>query len=169
MFRVSYAAFQTAALCRGKNNTRHYINAVHLDAEGFIVATDGAILFSGKAETEGNESITVDVLGKAPSKFDYAEIDSSSAKFYSDKDGFLSSLPVRFVDCRYPDWRRVTRFNEGELSAIGFQGIYLSKLEKAGKLYGKKPLKLEFQSATDACRVALSDTDFIILMPARIK
>ncbi|EEH8063279.1 hypothetical protein G3R67_003418 [Salmonella enterica subsp. enterica serovar Agona] len=169
MFKVSYAAFQSATLCRGKNDTRHYVNGVHLDAEGFIVATDGAILFTGKVETEASESITVDVLGKAPSKFDYVEIDSTSAKFYSDKAGFLSALAVRFVDCRYPDWRRVTKFTEGQISSIAFAGSYLHLLEKAGKFYGKKSVKLEFQSATDACRIALSDTDFIVLMPVRIK
>ncbi|EMB9411600.1 hypothetical protein U9V99_004279 [Salmonella enterica subsp. enterica serovar Montevideo] len=169
MFRVSFPAYQAATICRGKNDTRHYVNGFHLDAEGFIVATDGAILFNGKVETESSESITVDVLGKAPSKFDYVEIDSTSAKFYSDRDGFLGALAVRFVDCRYPDWRRVTKFTEGQISSIGFAGSYLHVLEKAGKFYGKKAVKLEFQSATDACRVALSDTDFIVLMPARIK
>ncbi|EIX3644981.1 hypothetical protein MKA87_004378 [Salmonella enterica] len=169
MFKVSYAAFQSAATCRGKNDTRPYVNGFHLDAEGFIVATDGAILFTGKVETEARESITVDVMGKAPSKFDYVEIDSTSAKFYSDKEGFLGALAVRFVDCHYPDWRRVTKFSEGQISSIGFAGSYLHVLEKAGKFYGKKAVKLEFQSATDACHVALSDTDFIVLMPARIK
>lgn len=169
MFKVSYPAFQSAIICRGKNDARHYINAFYLDAEGFIVATDGAILFSGKIETEASESIIVDVIGKSPSKFDYAEIDSTSAKFYSGKTGFLSALPVRLVDGRYPDWRRVTKFTEGQISAIGFTSSYLNALEKAGKFYGKKAVKLEFQSATDSCRIALSDTDFIVLMPARIK
>ena len=133
------------------------------------MATDGAILFYGKAESKSDESITVDVLGKGPSRFDYVEINTTEAKFYSDKTGLAATLPVRFVDCRYPDWRRVTRFTEGAVDAISFQGAYLQTVAKACKFYNKKAVKLEFQSAQDAVRVPLSDNDFIVLMPVRIK
>lgn len=169
MFTVNYSAFQAAISCKGKNDIRHYCNAIHLDPAGFIVATDGAILFCGKAESQSGESITVDVLGKGPSRFDYVEINTTEAKFYSDKTGLVATLPVRFVDCRYPDWRRVTRFAEGAVDAIALQGAYLQTVVKACKFYNKKVAKIEFQSAQDAVRVPLSDSDFIVLMPARIK
>lgn len=169
MFTVNYSAFQAATSCRGKNDTRHYCNAIHLDSAGFIVATDGSILFCGKAESKSEESITVDVLGKGPSRFDYVEINTTEAKFYSDKTGLAATLPVRFVDCRYPDWRRATRFSEGSVDAISLQGAYLQTVVKACKFYNKKAAKLEFQSAHDAVRIPLSDSDFIVLMPVRIK
>lgn len=169
MFTVNYSAFQAAVSCRGKNVTRHYCNAIHLDSAGFIVATDGAILFCGEAESKSGESITVDVLGKGPSRFDYVEINTTEAKFYSDKTGLVATIPVRFVDCHYPDWRRVTRFAEGAVDAISFQGAYLQTIVKACKFYNKKVAKIEFQSAQDAVRVTLSDSDFIVLMPVRIK
>lgn len=169
MFTVNYSAFQAAISCKGKNDTRHYCNTIHLDSAGFIVATDGAILFCGKAESKSEESITVDVLGKGPSRFDYVEINTTEAKFYSDKTGLAATLPVRFVDCRYPDWRRVTQFDEGAVDAISFQGAHLQTVVKACKFYNKKVAKIEFQSAQDAVRVPLSDSDFIVLMPARIK
>lgn len=169
MFTVNYAAFQTATSCRGKNDTRHYCNAIHLDSDGFIVSTDGAILFCGKAESKSDESITVAVLGKGPSKFDYVEISTTEAKFYFEKTGLLSTLPVRFVECRYPDWRRVTRFTEGAVNAISLRGDHLHTVVKAGKFYNKKATKIEFQSAHDAVKVSLSDSDFIVLMPVRQK
>ena len=169
MFTVNYSAFQAAISCKGKNDTRHYCNAIHLDQEGFIVATDGSILFCGRAESNSEESITVDVLGKWPARFDYVEINTTEAKFYSDKTGLAVTLPVRFVDCRYPDWRRVTRFSEGAVNAISLQGAYLQTVGKACKFYNKKAAQFEFQSAQSAVRVTLSDSDFIVLMPARIK
>lgn len=165
MFTINYSAFQSATACRSKNGVREFCNTIRLDAEGFIVATDGHILFCGKADAKSEESITVDVMGKAPSKFDYVEIDSTVAKFYSDRAGFLIALPVRLVDCPYPDWRRITRFAEGQIAAISCSGKYLITVAKVGNFYNKKAIQFEFQGYDSAMRVFLSDTDFIALMP----
>lgn len=169
MYRINYQAFKAALLLRGKNDRRPYLNALHFDSEGFIISTDGHRLFCGKADTECGESITVDVSGKEPSKFDYVEISTSIANFYSDESGLLCALPVKFIDQSYPDWRRVTRFNEGAVSTIGFMGHYLSDVAKVAKLYNEKIIKMEFQDSTNACRIKLSETDYIVLMPARVK
>ncbi len=169
MYRVSYQAFKAALLSRGKNDHRPYLNAFHFDSEGFIISTDGHRLFCGKADTDCDESITIDVSGKEPSKFDYVEIHTTLANFYSDESGLVCSLPVKFVEQTYPDWRRVTRFSEGNVSDIGFTANYLSDVTKVAKLYGLKVVKIEFQDNTNACRIPLSDTDYMVLMPARTK
>ncbi len=169
MYRVSYQAFKAALLSRGKNDRRPYLNGFHLDSEGFIVATDGHRLFCGKADTESTESVTVEVLGKEPSRFDYVEINTTSTNFYSDKNGLLCSLPTRIIDQNYPDWRRVVKFNEGSVNHIGFTANYLADLSKVAKFYGLKAIKMEFQDNTNACRIKLSETDYVVLMPARVK
>ena len=169
MYRVSYSTFKAALLSRGKNDRRPYMNAFRLDSEGLIISTDGHRLFCGKAETESTESVTVEVLGKEPSRFDYAEINATLANFYSDENGLLCSLPARVIDQNYPDWRRVVKFNEGSVSQIGFTAKYLTDLSKMAKFYNLQIIKIEFQDNTNACRVKLSETDYVVLMPARVK
>lgn len=169
MYKVSYRAFKAATLSKGKNDIRPYLNAFHLDSEGFIVTTDGHRLFCGKADTESTESVTVEVLGKEPSKFDYVEINTTSANFYSDENGLLCSLPTRFIDQNYPNWRRVVNFNEGSVSHVGFTAKYLADLSKAAKLYNISIIKMEFQDSTNVIRMKLSETDYVVLMPARVK
>lgn len=169
MYRVSYSAFKVASLLRGKNDRRPSFNAFRLDSEGLIVTTDGHRLFCGRVETESEESITVNIAGKEPTTFDYVEIHTGLANFYSDKTGLVCSLPVNVIEDNYPDWRRVVKFNEGNVSSIGFTAKYLADISKAAKLYNFSIIKMEFQDNTNACRIKLSETDYIIIMPAKFK
>lgn len=85
------------------------------------------------------------------------------------KTVLLCSLPARVIDQNYPDWRRVVKFNEGSVSQIGFTAKYLTDLSKIAKFYNLQIIKIEFQDNTNACRVKLSETDYVVLMPARVK
>jgi DNA polymerase III sliding clamp (beta) subunit (PCNA family) len=167
---IDFAAYMGAKVCRAKNDVRYYLNAIYIDAEGFIVATDGHRLFCDKVQTNQPEGILVDVKGKEPAKFSYAEIstEAKSISFYTAEHGLLATLPVELVDGRFPDWRRVARVEAGKVETIGFTMSYLVDAAKVAKLYKKAVSKFEFQDSSRACKIHFSDTAYMIIMPARV-
>ncbi len=168
MFNVSFEAYKSAIVFKAVNDVRFYLNAVFLDAEGFIVTTDGHRLFAARAHTESKESILVDIQGKEPTKFNNVVIDKESARFFDKDERLLAMLPVVLVDGCFPEWRRVTSFSEGKVPLVGFNAKYLADINKAAKLYNKKNVTIEFQDGTRASRIYLSHTDYLMLMPARV-
>lgn len=167
---IDFAAYMGAKTCRAKNDVRYYLNAVYIDSEGFIVATDGHRLFCDKVQTNQPEGILVDVKGREPAKFSYAEIstETNSISFYTAENGLLASLPIEIVDGRFPDWRRVARVETGKVEAIGFTMSFLADAAKVAKFYKKDIAKFEFQDSSRACKVHFSETAYMMFIPARV-
>ena len=173
MIIVTRAAYMGAKLTRAKNDVRDYLNAVFFDPEGFIVATDGHRIFRDVAAMEGvpESGVIVDVTGKEPAKFVTAnfDLDKLRVSFLDANGGIVAELPFNMVDGRFPDWRRVTNYNEGKISAIGLNMAYLTDAAKIAKCYNVTAAKIEFQDTVSAVRVNLSTEAFLMIMPARVK
>lgn len=172
MIKVSRAAYLGAKLTRASNDVRYYLNAIYFDPEGFIVATDGHRIFCDTVEMTGIKSgLLIDIVGKEPPKFDKAHIDPDAKKvIFTDKDGgVLSEIPFREVDGRFPDWRRVTGLTNGKVESIGLDMSYLADAAKIAKHYGVKAARIDFQDTVSAIRINLSETAYLMIMPARVK
>nr|DAG74009.1 MAG TPA: DNA polymerase III, beta subunit [Caudoviricetes sp.] len=170
MIRVNYADLKAATMCAATNDVRYYLNGVFFDEKGFIVSTDGHRLFCGSAVVPEGESKIVSIKGRLPTKFEYCNIDGTSAAFFDSKDVLIDTIPCEIVDGRFPDWRRVTSFVSNTVEAIGFNGAYLADACKIAKLFDRKfeGLKLEFQGVDKATRVLYKGGAFLVIMPMRL-
>lgn len=170
MIKVNYAELKAAMMCAATNDVRYYLNGVFFDEEGFIVATDGHRLFRGYAFVPEGESKIVAIKGRLPTKFEYCNIDGTSAAFFDRNDKLIGTIHIEVVDGRFPDWRRVTSFDSAKVEAIGFAGEYLSDACKIAKLFDRKfdSLKLEFQGVDKATRVSFKGGAFLVIMPIRL-
>ena len=168
---IPFASYVGAKICRAKNDVRYYLNAIYIDPEGFIVATDGHRLFCDKVQTNQPEGILIDVKGKEPAKFNHAEVstESKSVSFFDANNALLATLPFDLVDGRFPDWRRVANVQPGSVESVGFTMEYLSDAHKVAKAFKVNIARFDFQDATRACKVSFSDTAYMVIMPARIK
>lgn len=178
MFKIKYPEYVGAKTCRAKNDIRYYFNALYIDSEGLVVATDGHRMFVGPCEIVGDNpfsefGLIVDIKGKEPSKFNYVSLntDELSAKFYDEKDQHIATLPIQIIDGRYPQWRRATNYKEGKVSEIGFNFSYLADASKIGKAYGMKnnAYKMKFQDSINGVHFQFTEKAYMVLMPARIK
>ena len=171
MIKVNYADLKAATICAATNDVRYFLNGVFFDEKGYIVATDGHRLFCGSAVVPEGESKIVSIKGRLPTKFEYCNIDGTSAAFFDSKDVLIATIPIEIVDGRlFPDWRRVTSFISNKVEAIGFNGAYLSDACKIAKLFDRKfeGLKLEFQGVDKATRVLFKGGAFLVIMPMRL-
>lgn len=169
MIKINRAEFLSALLCAATKDVRYYLNGVCIDSEGFIVATDGHRMFVGKATTD-QETVIFSLKGKAPAKFDHVVIntESKSAVFADINGDAVQTTPVDIIDGRFPDWRRVSDYKEGKVSAIGLDLQYLSDAAKAAKYFGKRHARIDMQDAASAVHIRLADGAFMVVMPTRL-
>lgn len=168
---IPFAAYIGAKTCRAKNDVRYYLNAIYIDPKGFIVSTDGHRLFCDAVQTNQPEGLLIDVKGREPSKFSYAEVSTEcgTISFYDESDSLISTLPLTIIDGRFPDWRRVTNVCQGSVGSIGLDLGYLADAHRISKGYKNVIARFDFQDETQGCKVSFSPTAFMILMPARYK
>lgn len=170
MTKVGFAAYNAAKMCVAKKDIRTYLNGFYIDPAGFLVATDGHRCFVGVIETDITNGIVTAVIGREPAKFKYASfvLETKMVEFFNAEDTLLLSLPFVIPEGRYPDWRRINNHNPGNVSAICFYAKYLADVAKLMKYYKKSWVSFSFQQPNESCRIQLSDTDFITLMPQRV-
>lgn len=166
---ITYPAYIGAKICRAKNDTRYYLNAFYIDVEGLIVSTDGHRLFCDNVKTNVDVGTLINIKGREPAKFNYAEVDhdSSSVSFYDASCELISTLPVEVVDGNFPNWRRVTAITPGAVDSIGFTMCYLADAYKISKVYKNEIARFDFQDQIRGCRISFSSSAFMVLMPAR--
>ena len=169
MIKINRAEFLSAMLCAAVKDVRYYLNGICIDSEGFIVATDGHRMFVGKAETT-QETVIINIKGKAPTKFETVTLDTSenNASFYNKNGELIQTCPLEVIDGRFPDWRRVSNYKEGKISAIGLNLSYLNDAAKAAKFFGKENAKIKTQDSASAVHVELSEDAYMVIMSCRI-
>lgn len=169
MIRISRPEFMCAILCAAKNDVRCCFNGVCIDSDGFVVSTDGYRMFVGKAMTD-DETVIVSVKGKAPAKFDHVLIDvtHNTATFCDVNGETVQQTPLDIVDERYPDWRRVARYDECKISEIGLNLQYLNDAAKAAKYFGVCKAKISMQSSNRPVHIHFPNDAYMIVMPCRI-
>ena len=169
MIKINRAEFLSALLCAATRDVRYYLNGVCVDSEGFVVATDGHRMFVGKATTD-QETVIFSLKGKVPAKFDHVVIytDDKSAVFVDKNCDAVQTTPIEVIDGRFPDWRRVSSYKEGKISAIGLDLQYLNDAAKAAKYFGKRRARIDMQDAGSAVHIQLADGAFMIVMPTRL-
>lgn len=168
---ITFPAYVGAKICRAKNDVRHYLNAFYIDPEGLIVSTDGHRLFCDNVKTNVETGVLIDIKGREPSKFNYAEVDhgNGSVSFYDDSSALICTLPIDIVDGRFPYWRRVASITPGSVDSIGFSLRYLADAYKISKAYKNEIARFDFQDQTNGCKISFSNTAFMVLMPSRFK
>lgn len=168
---ITFPAYVGVKICRAKNDVRYYLNAFYIDPEGLIVSTDGHRLFCDNVKTNVEKVVLIDIKGREPSKFNYAEVDhdNGSVSFYDDSRALICTLPVDVVEGNFPDWRRVAHITPGVVDSIGFTLRYLADAYKISKAYKNEISRFDFQDQTRGCKISFSNTAFMVLMPARFK
>lgn len=106
------------------------------------MSTDGHRLFCDNVKTNVEKGTLIDIKGREPSKFNYAEVnhDNGSVSFYDDNRALICTLPVDVVEGNFPDWRRVAHITPGVVDSIGFTLRYLADAYKISKAYKMKLL-----------------------------
>lgn len=170
-------ALKAVIVTAGKNDVRYYMNTVLLEVQRekvTLVSTDGhRITFATLTLNTGIEESQVDLVleradverlikGVPTSKKVETEelvIKWEGESVSVEADGTLFTFNK--VDCKYPDWRRVTQDgvnlnpDRGGLTEYGINLIYLADAEKAFKhlfiknKYGTHKALLEFQTANE--------------------
>ncbi|ELY3481103.1 hypothetical protein SMX18_003195 [Salmonella enterica subsp. enterica serovar Dublin] len=168
---ITFPAYVGAKICRAKNDVRYYLNAFYIDPEGLIVSTDGRRLFCDNVKTNVEKGALINIKGKEPSKFNYAEVDHTNGcvSFYDDSCALMCTLPVDVVDGNFPDWRGLVRVTPGEVASIGFNLRYLADAYKISNAYKNEIARFDFQDQTRVCKISFSNTAFMVLAPARFK
>lgn len=120
-------------------------------------------------KTNVETGVLIDIKGREPSKFNYAEVnhDNGSVSFYDDRSALICTLPIDVVDGRFPYWRRVASITPGSVDSIGFSLRYLADAYKISKAYKNEIARFDFQDQTNGCKISFSNTAFMVLMPAR--
>lgn len=116
MTRIQLPAdlFVAASHFVSKELTRYYLTGVHLDPLGYIVATNGHILFAAQAPTLP-EPLTIKVNGGKPlpakwAKGDLITIDLATNTIETD----TARDVITVIDGTFPDWQRVVGTTTGD-------------------------------------------------------
>ena len=168
-------ALKAVIVTAGKNDVRYYMNTVLLEVQRekvTLVSTDGhRITFATLTLNTGIEDTQIDLV------LDRPDVERILKTVTVNKRSKTEELVIKWegatvqivagntvmgmtkVDCRYPDWRRVTHdgvnLNPGRagLTDYGINLIYLADAEKAFKhlfiknKYGSHKAHIELQTA----------------------
>lgn len=156
------ATFIDAALCAvSKEETRHYLKGVFLDARGFIAATNGHIAFAARAndafklqdvrpayDTHGNclagvivptDAIAqaIKAAGRAKGLCMVFDRDAQGQWWIQYGNGRVAFTPV---DGSFPDWTRIIPTAPDTLTAAHYQPQYVNAMGNMAKALrdGKK-------------------------------
>lgn len=163
---------KAALVCCSTEETRYYLNGVHISTSGHIVSTDGHRMFVGKPKGKRLEAsliIPLDTIKKALSGFKRPEIDLTI-------DGASHTLgDIKFtpVDGTFPDWERVLPAAELKASEgqVHFNPIYFGDLAKISKVLtgGALGCCVHTGGIGDPAGVSFADRDdaLCVMMPMR--
>lgn len=167
---------KAAILCASSEESRYYLNGVHLSTTGHMVTTDGHRMFIARL----NDRPAVDVIipiddVKAALKLAGARAQEIEIDLAANRIGQISFQPV---DGTFPDWRRVVPTGEESPSSkpelndgpenVHFNHAYIGDLAKMGKVLDGASM-LHPRSASHPCLVTFGERAdcFAVLMPMR--
>ena len=170
-------ALKAVIVTAGKNDVRYYMNTVLVEVQRekvTLVSTDGhRITFATLTLNTGIEETQIDLVLDRPDVELLIKSVQVSKKLNTEElvikwEGATVSVEAsgtqftfNKVDCKYPDWRRVTQDgvnlnpDRAGLTDYGINLVYLADAERAFKhlfiknKYGTHKALLEFQTAVD--------------------
>lgn len=172
--------FESAQICRAKNDVRYYLNGICVLPDMRVAATNGHVmLVGGKASVSSplRSAVILDVQ-KAPTKnYDHVIINTKTlvATFRSEHDITQGVSLVKLVDGNFPEVDRVINMHKPQsCDKVGFNGNYLSVVGKISALFNKKypSVTLEISGSTGPAKAIFTnpygDAGIFIVMPMRI-
>jgi len=170
----------------GEKDVRYYLNGVYMELEsGVMVATDGAMMFvaasgHGPIPNSGAPSIIlpnewIDSVLKVAKYETALTVDIDAAQPVATVSVTIggATLKASCIDGKFPDWRRVVRFNDTEELAQ-FDPRLLASLQECFRLAmderktAKVCVNLRQQGNSAAIMYRDANTDmFGVLMPWR--
>ena len=163
------AGFIDAAMqCVSKEETRHYLKGVFLDARGFVVGTNGHMAFAGRCndafklqdvrpayDTHGHNLAGVIIPSDAILQAGKAAGRSKGLCYVVERDAqglwwiLYGNARVHFapVDGSFPDWTRIIPTAPDTLVAGHYQPQYIAALGKMAQALrdGKKDAACQFR------------------------
>jgi DNA polymerase III sliding clamp (beta) subunit (PCNA family) len=167
---------QAVSYAMAKGDIRYYLNGMLLETDGAgnhrLVATDGHrvhIVDNGLTKAEKTHIIPREAVEQA------LKIKLSFVAFeaLSETEGILKhaagGIQFKFVEAKYPDYRRVLPEALDEIKAGKYDIDFLSDALKAMQAYrgGKKGVMLDFVQQGEGLGVAVYDNLFVGIMACR--
>lgn len=163
---------KAALLCASTEQTRYYLNGVHLSTSGHMVTTDGHRMFVAKLA----ETVLADVI--IPTATVQAALKLAGARVHEIElnGNTLGGVVFQPVDGTFPEWRRVIPTGEEMPSdkpddapgRVHFNASYIGDLAKMGKALDGAPM-LHPRTASNPCLVTFGERAdcLAVLMPVR--
>ena len=166
---IDAGAIDAALLATSKEETRHYLRGVFLDARGFIAGTNGHMAFAARCDaiagklddvrpaydTSGNCLAGVIVPSDAIAQAAKAAGRSKGLCYVFERDAqgmwwiLYGNARIHFapVDGSFPDWRRIVPTAPDALTAGHYNPLYLAALGNMAKALndGKKDMSTAFR------------------------
>lgn len=162
---VPSAALKAASLfypqTKSAASYRYYLYGVYVDPAGFLVATDGSILFAHKIDISDVEPFDGWIVPPNAIKQALSRYKEETITISPDHVGDVDCYPV---DGFYPDWRRAVpydasgepgQFDPGQITRLGKAAKTLSAKTEGSPFYhihhnGQDPAGVSFYGQPDA-------------------
>ena len=142
--KISKALFESAQLCRARNDVRGHLCGIAILPDLRIAATNGHVLFVGdKVECSNpiRETVILDVQKSPTQRYDHVVINTKTlgATFRDKSNNSVCLSLVEVVSGAYPDVDKVlSSFKKTPTDSIGFNSSYLLIIGKIGKLFNPR-------------------------------
>lgn len=169
--RIEKAHLLSALKFQAKGDVRYYLNGIYINNNGELAATDGHRLFVGKHHG-AEESAIVEIKGKPPARFEYAEIDTDSGiVFYLDDSEIKQAAGLcKVIDGRYPDYQRIVdKINPKMTDVVTFHGKYVESVFSIAKLFsGFSAVKIHLCGSDEAAKFDICGRAYAVIAPMRM-
>jgi len=155
---------------------RHYLNGVYFDPAGWIVATNGHVLFAahvpavadwaGKGAIVSGKHLAAAIKGRSPTNAAVLEWDRGNVMVRA--CGSIALAPI--IDGTFPNWRRIVPGDcHGDPVPAHFLPGPMQSIFAMGKALGKTAYIVPFDPTAPHPVVLGERTDcFAIIMPAAL-
>lgn len=176
--KISKALFESAQLCRARNDVRNYLCGVAILPDLRIAATNGHVLFVGDKVDCSNpirETVILDVQKSPTQRYDHVVINTKTlvATFRDKLNSSVGLSLVKVVKGSFPEFDQLfTDIKPTGCNRIGFSGEYLSLAGKISNLFGGSGFSFTLHGWDKAASGKITDytsNGKFVVMPMRIE
>lgn len=187
-FSVPAALIRAAMIFQARRDPRHYLNGIHINANGHIEGTNGHIMFRAECEEAKtlDESLIVSINGKVPArahmaKFTFAD-DERDVGLLVFEDGHgkplrrgsvIDGRAFERLDGKFPDCAKVVPDKPIKATEkFCVNAAYMAKVADAAKAIGigYPIVTVNLRGELDLLEIDLSGPEYkakCLIMPAR--
>lgn len=189
-FSIPAKLVRAAMIFQARQDVRYYLNAIHINMDGHIEATNGHIMFRAECEEAKDlgESLIVSISGKVPARAHTAKFifmdDERDVGLVIFEDGI--GRPIRKtsvvdgrtferVDGKFPDCGRIVPTDPLKpVEQFGVNASYIAKVAEAGKALGSGSpvVSIKLRGANEILEIDINSPVYnakCLIMPVRFR